>query len=389
MTLGCPYWGRYLYSAFLFVRFEKISINFIFYQDSMKDILLITHSSCGGVERMTLLYAKILQQAGFDSRMLIVQNPSEGFDLKSFIPPNIPYNLIHTRYRYLYFHVVRYILYTKPSCVFYSFPLLVPALIFSKILMPKLKVVCRDCNMPTRHQKKQSYPAKYIMQYADAIIAQTKEMKQEMAEFYHVDSEKITVINNPLDKELIQNKIRETYQYSFPRYTHYVAVSRLAPQKDYITMIKAFSIVLKQYESSQLDIIGNTHWDKDYTAKVYKIIEELGIGRHIAFHGFQENPFKYMDAADVFVLSSIHEGLPNVMLEAMYLGKPVVVTRSIPYISQVVHDGMNGYTVPVGDCEKLADAMIKARKLKMKEKFVDVNSSERQIIELFEKTLEK
>lgn len=354
-----------------------------------KRILLITHSHCGGMERMTLLYAKILQQAGFNCHLLILQNPSEIFDLKSFIPPTLTYDLIHCRYRYLYYKVVRYILHTKPDCIFDSTPFLVPALIFSKMFIPRLKVVFRDCNMPTTHPKKQSYPVKYILRYADAIIAQTKEMKQEMAIFYHVNSKKITVINNPVDKELIQQRLKETYQYSSPECTHYVAVARLAPQKDYITMVKAFAIVLKQDKASRLEIIGNSHgYNKDYTAQLYKLIEVLGISKYITFHGFQENPFKYMNAADVFVLSSIYEGMPNVMLEAMYLGKPVVVTRSIPYISQVVHDGMNGYTVPVGDCEKLADAMIKARTLRVKQKFVDINLSETQITDLFREVLE-
>lgn len=354
----------------------------------MKNVLLITHATCGGVERMTLLYAKILQQAGYRCRMLISQNPSDNFELKSFIPDNLAYDLILCRYRYLYFHVTRYILRTKPDCVFYSFPLLIPALIFSKMLVPGLKVVFRDCNMPTTHDKYQSYPAKCILKYADALIAQTEEMKREMAAFYHVRAEKITVINNPLDKELIQNRTQETYQYPSPGCTHYVAVARLAPQKDYIMMIRAFAIVVKRDGSSRLDIVGNTCWDETYTTKVYKVIEELGIGRYITFYGFQENPFKFMNAADVFLLSSTYEGLPNVMLEAMYLGKPVVATRCIPYIFQVVRDGINGYTVPVGDCEKFADAMMKAKKLKIKQKFVDINSSEGQITGLFSKVLD-
>ena len=72
----------------------------------------------------------------------------------------------------------------------------------------------------------------------------------------------------------------------------------------------------------------------------------------------------------------------------MYLGKPVVVTRSIPYKAQVVHDGVNGYAVSAGSCEELAGAMIKARRLEIKEKFVDVNSSEKRIIDLFTEILE-
>jgi len=253
--------------------------------------------------------------------------------------------------------------------------------------MPKLKVVFRDCNMPTTHSKYQSYPAKYILNYADALIAQTKEMKQEMAAFYHVNPEKITVINNPIDKTLIHQRLKETYQYPSQDCTHYIAVARIAPNKDYRTLIKAFATVLKQEPSSRLEIVGNPYWDKSYKRQVDKTIEKYGIGEYITFHGIQDNPFKYIEAADVFVLSSIHEGLPNVMLEAMYLGKPVVVTRSIPYIAQVIHDGVNGYTVPVGSYSELAEAMMQARKLCIKEKFIDLTNSDKQVVGLFNRVL--
>jgi len=316
--------------------------------------------------------------------MLISQNPSGSFELKSAIPDNMPYDLIICRYRYLFLHVVRYILRSKPDCVFYSFPLLVPALILSKMLVPGLKVVFRDCNLPSTHAKYQSYPAKCILRYADALIAQTKEMKSEMAAFYHVKPSKITVINNPLDKALIRRRIKETYHYPDPGCTHYIAVARIAPQKDYITMIKAFAIVLQRDAKSRLEIVGNTHWDEAYKHKVDDLIDSLGLRSYVTFHGFQENPFKFVNTADVFLLSSIHEGLPNVMLEAMYLGKPVVVTRSIPYIAQVVHDGVNGYSVPVGSYAEFAEAMLKAREMRIDGKFIDVNGSEDQIVRLFQ-----
>lgn len=333
---------------------------------------------------MTMLYAKLLHKCGYDCRLLVFKCPIDGFALKPFIPECLPYDMICCRYRYAPFHIIRYIFRKKPSCIFYSCSLFAPILILCKLFVRKMKVVIRECNMPTKHARYQSYPAKYILRYADALIAQTEEMKQEMASFYHVNPWKITVINNPLDKDLIHRGIKETYQHLSPDCTHYVVVSRIAPQKDYITMIKAFAIVLDRDRNCRLEIVGNNHWDEAYTRQVKETIAELGIGEYITFNGFQENPYKYLNAADVFVLSSVYEGLPNVMLEAMYLGKPVVATRCIPYISQVVHDGVNGYTVPVGDCEMLADAMLRARTLKIKERFTDVNKSETQIVELFD-----
>jgi len=250
-----------------------------------------------------------------------------------------------------------------------------------------MKVVIRECNMPGKHPWIQAYPAKLFMRHADALIAQTEEMKQEMAAFYHVDSGKITVVNNPLDTILIQRKIKEIHRYPSPDCTHYIAVARVAPQKDYITMIRAFAIVMRRDCKSRLEIVGSTGWDKAYKARVDEVIDELGVGEYVTFHDFQENPYKYMNAADVFLLSSVYEGLPNVMLEAMYLGKPIVATRCIPYVSQVIRDGVNGYTVPVGSPSEFADAMLLAKELRIKDRYEDVNNSGEQVTGLFNRLL--
>lgn len=347
-------------------------------------ILFVTHSSCGGAERMTLLYAKVLQKAEYDCRLLVVQSPSEEFELQPFIPVGIPYDLIHDRYRHLYRHVAGYVLRMKPDCVFFSIPDMIPTLMFvKKICMPDTKIVFRECNMPTTRRKTHSYLARFILRHADALVAQTDEMKQEMCCFYHVNPDKVIVINNPVDVSLIKEKIKEKYRYSLPGYIHYVAVARVEPQKDYITLLKAFALVLQRQPLSHLDIIGICR-NREYKTQLDEVIDRLDIGQSVTFHGFQENPYKYINAADVFVLSSVYEGLPNVMLEALYLGKPVAVTRSIPYIAQAVREGKNGYMAPVGSYTALAEAMIKAKELNIREKFVEINKSVEQITGLFD-----
>lgn len=346
-------------------------------------ILFVVDARCGGAQRMTLLYAKILREAGRDCRLLVVQGPSEEFELQPFIPVGMPFDLIHDRYRHLYRYVAGYVLRMKPDCVFFSIPDMIPTLMFVKICMPDTKIVFRECNMPTMHVKRHSYPAKFVLGYADALIAQTDEMKQEMCTFYHVNPDKVIVIGNPVDVSLIKEKIKERYSYSSPEHIHYVAVGRVEPQKDYITLLEAFALVLQRQPSSHLDIIGICR-DRGYKTQLDEIIDRLDIGESVTFHGFQENPYKYIDAADVFVLSSVYEGLPNVMLEAMYLGKPVAVTCSIPYIARTVREGKNGYMVPVGSYTALAEVMIKAKDLNIREKFVEINKSREQITGLFD-----
>ena len=116
---------------------------------------------------------------------------------------------------------------------------------------------------------------------------------------------------------------------------------------------------------------------------LYDIIKKNNMENAVFFEGYQENPHKYEIGANVYVLSSVYEGLPNAMIEAMYLGMPVAATECIPYISQVVKNGVNGYTCPIKDADKLAEAMLAAAKIKGLPKFIDINCSEQEIVTLF------
>jgi glycosyltransferase involved in cell wall biosynthesis len=85
----------------------------------------------------------------------------------------------------------------------------------------------------------------------------------------------------------------------------------------------------------------------------------LDIADNIAFLGYQDNPYKYMKRASVFVLSSLQEGFGNVIVEAMACGAPVVATDCKSGPGEIIQDGINGLLVPVQDEEALAAAMLK------------------------------
>ncbi|RYF19990.1 MAG: glycosyltransferase, partial [Flavobacteriales bacterium] len=94
----------------------------------------------------------------------------------------------------------------------------------------------------------------------------------------------------------------------------------------------------------------------ELTAQIFK----LDLTDKIIFIGFTDNPYIYMKFADCFVLPSRNEGLPNVVIESLFLGTPVAVTASVPVIRRIVRDGIDGFIVDVDDAEGLADAMVKS-----------------------------
>lgn len=352
----------------------------------MPTLLFIISSTCGGTGRMTLLYAKILQQAGYDCRLLITQWRDYGFKLKSFIPDNLPYDIMRYSSHIMNIRLLLYIYKVKPDCVFYSFTSKTSIVVLAKLLLPRLKIVYRECLPPPTHRKWEIKLGRKVFPYVDLVISQTKEMKSEITEYYHVPPDSIQVINNPIDKAFIRQHLEERFEFEHLDYVHFLAVGRVVGQKDFATLIKAFSIVQKHNPQSMLHIVGQ-YWPDEYKKELDRLIENLNLTEYVSFEGFQPNPYKYMAASDVFVLSSVYEGLPNVLLEAMYVGIPVVSTRCIPYIGQVIKEGVNGYSVPMGQPDELAEAMLKALTLHIKEKYVDVNHSEDKIIQQFSKII--
>ena len=97
----------------------------------------------------------------------------------------------------------------------------------------------------------------------------------------------------------------------------------------------------------------------------------------VEFTGFKSNPYIYMKNADCFVLSSRNEGLPNVMIEALYLGTPVAAFKCIPVIERIVSEGRTGYLASKENVEELAAAMEKAVTLGRIETTYNANSEEK------------
>ena len=100
-----------------------------------------------------------------------------------------------------------------------------------------------------------------------------------------------------------------------------LSAGRLVPSKDHATLIRAFARVVAT-RPARLVILGEGTERASLTA----LAASLGIGQAVEFVGFRSNPFAYMSNADVFVLSSRYEGSPNVLIQAMACGTPVVST---------------------------------------------------------------
>lgn len=170
------------------------------------------------------------------------------------------------------------------------------------------------------------------------IIAVSNGVKDELIQLCHIPDSKIDVIYNPLLISEIQQESTIPYDDSriSPTVPLIITVGRLSEVKGQWHLIRAFSELRKTHPSQLLICgIGN---EKEY---LFELVTELNLKDDVIFLGWQKNPYKYITNSTVFVLSSLSEALPNVLIEAMACGCPVVAANCSSGIGEIL--GPNGY----------------------------------------------
>ena len=198
----------------------------------------------------------------------------------------------------------------------------------------------------------------FLLPSADAVVAVSKEAAEDLVRMFPKTSGNVVSIYNPVFEPGILELAEEPLAHPWfgdPQVPVVLSVGRLAPQKDYGTLLAAFAQVLK-VRKARLVIVGEGPDRPALTARA----EELGVAEFVDLPGFQSNPYAFMRNAQVFVLSSIFEGLPLVLVEALACGTPVVSTRCPSGPGEVLEEGKWGRLVPVGDARAMADAVLSA-----------------------------
>ena len=173
-------------------------------------------------------------------------------------------------------------------------------------------------------------------------------------------------------------------------------VARFTKQKGHIYLIEAASQIVNKFPNTKFLFVGDGPLRKDLETK----INELGLNSKFILLGFRNDVRELLQVFDIFVLPSLWEGLPNVLLEAMACGKPIVAT-AVDGTPEAVVDGNNGLIVPPKNPDKLADALMhllqneqEARKMgkrgrKRVENFYSIEKQMNNFQELYDFCLEQ
>ena len=161
-------------------------------------------------------------------------------------------------------------------------------------------------------------------------------------------AEKGTVIPNAVGNEFV-------FQVSQPkeRRKAITAAGRLTKQKDYPTLLKAFVSFSKRHPDFELEIYGNGE-DREMLCQM---ANDLGIADSVLFKGAVKDAVVHVASSSCYVMSSIYEGMPNALMEALAVGVPCVSTDCPFGPAELIRNNENGILVDVGDDKALADAM--------------------------------
>jgi glycosyltransferase involved in cell wall biosynthesis len=191
---------------------------------------------------------------------------------------------------------------------------------------------------------------------ADGVVAVSRGVADEVVELSAIPWDKISVIKNPtITPELYQQAdtaIDEPW-LGADQPPLILGIGGLRRQKDFPTLLRAFALVRRALPC-RLMILGQGNKQ----GQLLSLARELELGDDFRLPGFVENPYAYLKGAKLFVLSSLWEGSPNVLTEAMALGTSCVSTDCPSGPHEVTRGGEVAPLVPMGDPERLAQAML-------------------------------
>ncbi len=192
---------------------------------------------------------------------------------------------------------------------------------------------------------------------ADKIVGVSEAVSRDLETELGLKKGKIKTVYNPVVNDELINKAKEPLDHPWLQPDSppvFIAVGRLTLKKDFSTLIKAFANLRKKVKA-RLIILG----EGELRPELEAIINKLGIADDVSMPGFVKNPYAYMARASAFILSSLWEGLPTVLIEAMACGCPVISTDCPSGPAEILAEGKYGELVPMSNVMALSAAMLR------------------------------
>ena len=241
----------------------------------------------------------------------------------------------------------------KEKSLIFAFQANIYCCLLSLIL--RFDLITRSNSSPTGWSKNliKNLVFKFLFKIPKKIIVNSKDFKKEIDKKFKINTK---LIYNPLNLTEIKKLSKNKFSLSFFNNVKIRAinVARFTDQKDHLTLLKSILILVKKNFKIKLLIIGYG----PNKSKMLSFIKKNKLKRNVKIINFQKNPYKFIMKSNLFILSSLYEGLPNVLLESMTLKKSVISSNCPTGPKEILKNGKLGILFPPQNEKILAKKIV-------------------------------
>ena len=306
-----------------------------------KNFLVIANNLCKKFQNLTVI----------STSSLLTKKLNKNIKFEG--PKNFLINSLSRRIKFLiclYYLIVQIIF--NPGSLVLCFQGNMYCVFICKLL--GVKVILRSNSSPSGWSKNKfkNFFYKFGLKLANGIIVNSIEFKKELKKRFNVDS---NCIYNPLNINEIKKLSKKKVKLNFFKKDHLniINIGRLENQKDHNTLINSINEIKKKIKIKLL-IIGNGSNQSELT----KQIKKMNLKKNIKILNDITNPFPYLIKSDLFILTSLYEGLPNVLLEAISLNKFIISTNCPTGPAEILDNGRGGILVPLKKYKKISEKIL-------------------------------
>jgi glycosyltransferase involved in cell wall biosynthesis len=329
-------------------------------EDPRRSVLfLIPTLTGGGAERVIVTLLKALDRSRFRLAIGVVDMRKTVY--RDDIPSDVEIiDIGVTRVRYALPKIIALVWKRRPDVVFSTLGHLNLALAMVRPLLPRgVRYIARETSIVSCTLQAHRWPAGWATLYRwfykrhDLLVCQSRYMQTDLVEQFGYPTQCSVVINNPVDIDLIRERSTASLDHSRrgDGKIRLVAAGRMSEVKGFDLLIEAIALLADS--RIHLALLG----EGPLRDELEQLAAARGVADQVEFVGFQSNPYAWFARADVFVLSSRFEGFPNVVLEALACGTPVIAMPAPGGIREILDSIPECVVAEEISARSLADAI--------------------------------